>query len=106
MAAGDLGRDEPIVLCGFEDYEDFVPELAASNLSRSWGRGDQSVRAIRVSLPGFEPGKMFTSIDLARSLENEAFRGEVIEQIRDKAAPHSDHVRVGVPAVSRRGLRG
>ena len=99
MAAGDLGRDEPIVLCGFEGYEDFVPELAASNLSRSWGRGDQSVRAIRVSLPGFEPGKMFTSIDLARSLENEAFRGEVVEQIRDKAAPHSDHVRVGVPAV-------
>src|SRR5436309_5906682 len=99
MAAGDLQRDEPIVFCGFVGYEDFVPELAASNLSRSWGRGDRSVRAIRVSLPGFEPGKMFTSIDLARSLENEAFRGEVVEQIRDKAAPHSDHVRVGVPAV-------
>src|SRR5438094_485193 len=29
----------------------------------------------------------------------EALRGEVVEQIRDKAAPHSDHVRVGVPAV-------
>src|SRR5947199_246454 len=85
MAAGDLGRDEPIVLCGFEGYEDFVPELAASNLSRSWGAGDQSVRAIRVSLPGFDPGKMFTSIDIARNLENDAFRREVAQQIRGKA---------------------
>ena len=99
MAAGDLGRDEPIVLCGFEDYEDFVPELAASNLSRSWGRGDQSVRAIRVSLPGFEPGKMFTSIDIARNLENDAFRREVAQQIRGKASRGGDHVRVGLPAV-------
>src|SRR5438552_3458287 len=99
MAAGDLGRDEPIVLCGFEGYEDFVPELAASNLSRSWGRGDQSVRAIRVSLPGFEPGKMFTSIDIARNLENDAFRREVAQQIRGKASRGGDHVRVGLPAV-------
>src|SRR5437667_1918887 len=99
MAAGDLGRDEPIVLCGFEGYEDFVPELAASNLSRSWGRGDQSVRAIRVSLPGFDPGKMFTSIDIARNLENDAFRREVAQQIRGKATRDGDHVRVGLPAV-------
>jgi len=99
MAAGDLGRDEPIVLCGFEGYEDFVPELAASNLSRSWGAGDQSVRAIRVSLPGFDPGKMFTSIDIARNLENDAFRREVAQQIRGKATRDGDHVRVGLPAV-------
>src|SRR5438874_3968939 len=97
MAAGDLGRDEPIVLCGFEGYEDFVPELAASNLSRSWGRGDQSVRAIRVSLPGFDTSRLFTSIDLARSFEDKAFRREVASRIRREIA--IDSVRVGVPAV-------
>lgn len=97
MAAGDLQRDDPIVLCGFIGYEDFVPELAASNLARSWGRGDQSVRAIRVVLPGFEPGRLFTSIDIARSFENEAFLREVAARIRREAAV--DGVRVGVPAV-------
>src|SRR5690242_13461497 len=66
MAAGNLQRDEPIVFCGFSGYEDFVPELAASNLASAWGKGKRSVRAIRVALPGFEPGRLFTSIDLAR----------------------------------------
>src|SRR2546430_1042003 len=97
MAAGDLRRDEPIVFCGFHGYEDFVPELAASNLSRSWGRGDQSVRAIRVSLPGFDTSRLFTSIDLARSFEDKAFRREVASRIRREIA--IDSVRVGVPAV-------
>jgi glycerol-3-phosphate dehydrogenase subunit B len=97
MAAGDLRRDEPIVLCGFHGYEDFVPELAASNLSRSWGHGDQAVRAIRVSLPGFDARRLFTSIDLARSFEDEAFRREAAARIRREIAV--DGVRIGVPAV-------
>ena len=97
MAAGDLQRDEPIVFCGFHGYEDFVPELAASNLSRSWGRGEQSVRAIRVSLPGFEPTRLFTSIDIARSFEDEAFRRQVANRIR--AETPLDGVRLGLPAV-------
>src|SRR5438876_11184501 len=86
MAAGDLQRDEPIVFCGFHGYEDFVPELAASNLSRSWGRGDQAVRAIRVSLPGFDGSRLFTSIDLARNFEDKAFHREVANRIRREIA--------------------
>src|SRR2546421_988573 len=97
MAAGDLRRTEPIVFCGFHGYEDFVPELAASNLSRSWGGDDQSVRAIRVSLPGFEPGRLFTSIDIARSFQDAAFRREVAGRIRREAAV--DGIRIGMPAV-------
>jgi glycerol-3-phosphate dehydrogenase subunit B len=97
MAAGDLRRDDPIIFCGFEGYEDFVPELAASNLSRRWGRNHGSVRAIRVRLPHFEPGRLVTSIDLARSLEDAAFRRQVVERIRTAAA--LDRARVGVPAV-------
>src|SRR5439155_1662063 len=100
MAAGDLGRDEPIVLCGFEGYEVFAPELAASNLSRSWGRGDRSDRAIRVSLPGFEPAKKLTFIDLARRLEYEATRGCVNDPSR--AAPTSWRSRTWSTARSER----
>src|SRR5256886_12674157 len=97
MAPGDLRRDEPIVFCGFHGYEDFVPELAASNLSRSWGRGEGSVRAIRVALPGFDASRLFTSIDLARSFEDKAFRQEVASRIRREISV--DGHRLGVPAV-------
>jgi glycerol-3-phosphate dehydrogenase subunit B len=98
MAAGDLHRREPIILCGFEGYEDFVPELAASNLSRSWGGGSGSVRAIRIRPPRFEPGTLFTSIDLGRSFEDGDFRRQVADRIR-AAGINGDGVRIGVPAV-------
>jgi glycerol-3-phosphate dehydrogenase subunit B len=97
MAAGNLRRDEPIVFCGFSGYEDFVPELAASNLASAWGKGERSVRAIRVALPGFEPGRLFTSIDLARRFENEGFRREVADGLR--AVLGGSTVRLGMPAV-------
>jgi glycerol-3-phosphate dehydrogenase subunit B len=96
MAAGDLRRDEPIVLVGFEGYEDFVPEMAASNLSRSWNSG-RNVRAIRISLPAFKPGQLFTSIDLARSFQEDTFRHDVAARLRDAGA--IDGARIGMPAV-------
>ena len=105
MAAGDLSRSDPIVLCGFEGYEDLVPELAAANLSRSW-RG--SVRAVRIRLPRFDPGRLFTSVDIARSFEDPAFRQEVADRIRSAAArefpslaveDQGGGLRIGVPAV-------
>lgn len=99
MAAGDLRRDEPIIFCGFDGYEDFVPELAASNLSRTWGRNHAPVRAVRIRLPRFEPGKLFTSIDLARSFEDEPFRHEVVNRIRTATAGDGASARVGIPAV-------
>lgn len=97
MAAGDLSRNEPIVFCGFAGYEDFVPELAAANLSRAWAGSDRTVRAIRVALPGFSPGRLFTSIDLARAFEADAFRAEVAARIAGALAGGPS--RVGVPAV-------
>lgn len=99
MAAGDLRRDEPILFCGFEGYEDFVPELAASNLMKWWGGGRLSVRATRIALPRFQPGRLFTSIDLARTFEDEMFRKEVADRIRRAASLDGDRVRVGIPAV-------
>jgi glycerol-3-phosphate dehydrogenase subunit B len=95
MTAGDLSQPQPIVLCGFTGYQDFAPELAASNLSRQWGAAD--VSAIRVTAPGFGPDRLFTSIDLARSFEDAAFRDAVAAQLRERLT--GDGVRVGVPGV-------
>ncbi|TMD43215.1 MAG: anaerobic glycerol-3-phosphate dehydrogenase subunit B [Chloroflexi bacterium] len=99
MAGGDLGRDDPVIFCGFEGYEDFVPELAASNLSRTWGHAPGSVRGLRIRPPRFAPGRLFTSIDLARSFEDVAFRREVADRVRTSIATNGDRVRIGVPAV-------
>ena len=95
MTAGDLNRPQPIVLCGFTGYQDFAPEFAASNLKRQWGGAD--VSAVRVTAPGYGPDRLFTSIDLARSFQDAAFRDAVAAQLRDHVS--GDGVRVGVPGV-------
>lgn len=97
MVAGDLRRDEPIAFCGFEGYQDFIPELAASNLSRAWNGGRRSVSAVRVPLPGVQADRLFTSIDLARSFEDATFRREVAGRLR--RAVKDDGARLGMPAV-------
>jgi glycerol-3-phosphate dehydrogenase subunit B len=97
MVAGDLHRDEPIVFCGFDGYQDFIPELAAANLSRGWNGGRRIVTTVRVSLPGVKPDRLFTSIDLARNFEDAAFRRDVAGQLR--RAVKDDGARLGMPAV-------
>ena len=95
MTAGDLSRPEPIVFCGFTGYQDFAPDLAASNLKRQWGAAD--VSAIRVTAPGYGPDRLFTSVDLARSFEDATFRDAVAAQLREHVS--GDGARVGVPGV-------
>jgi glycerol-3-phosphate dehydrogenase subunit B len=95
MTAGDLRRPQPIALCGFEGYQDFAPEFAASNLNRQGGAAE--VTAIRVTAPGYGRERLFTSIDLARSFEDPVFRDAVAAQIRERVA--GDGVRIGVPGV-------
>ena len=97
MVAGDLGRDEPIAFCGFDGYQDFIPELAASNLSRAWNGGRRKVSAVRVPVPGHKPDRLFTSIDFARSFEDPAFRREIAECLRRGVG--DDGARLGIPAV-------
>jgi glycerol-3-phosphate dehydrogenase subunit B len=97
MVAGDLRRDEPIAFCGFDGYQDFIPELAASNLSRVWSGSRRSVSAVRVALPGVKSDHLFTSIDLARSFEDATFRREVAGRLR--RAVEDDGARLGMPAV-------
>jgi glycerol-3-phosphate dehydrogenase subunit B len=95
MTAGDLSRPDPIVLCGFTGYQDFAPEFAAANLARQWRTAE--VSAVRITAPGYGPDRHFTSIDLARSFEDAAFRDAVAAQLRERVT--SQGVRVGVPGV-------
>jgi glycerol-3-phosphate dehydrogenase subunit B len=97
MVAGDLQRNEPIAFCGFDGYQDFTPELAASNLSRAWTGGRRTVTAVRVPVPGIKPDRLFTSIDLARNFEDATFRREIAGRLR--RAVSDDKARLGMPAV-------
>jgi glycerol-3-phosphate dehydrogenase subunit B len=97
MVAGDLQREEPIAFCGFDGYQDFIPELAASNLSRVWNGGRRAVTSARIALPGIKPDRLFTSIDLARSFEDTTFRRDVADRLR--RAVKDDAARLGMPAV-------
>ena len=102
MTHGDLRRLDPIVLCGFDGYQDFTPELAAGNLARLWPGGRGRVHSVRVALPGIDPGRLFTSIDVARWMQADGFRGEVARRIRDAVravAGDEPGLRLGVPAV-------
>lgn len=95
MTAGDLRRPQPIAFGGFAGYQDFSPELAASNLKRAWGGA--GVSAIRVTAPGYGPDRLFTSVDLARSFEGAVFRDAVAAQLRERLT--GTGVRLGVPGV-------
>jgi glycerol-3-phosphate dehydrogenase subunit B len=95
MTAGDLSRPQPVVLCGFTGYQDFIPEFAASNLKQQWSAAE--VSAIRVTAPGYGPDRLFTSVDLARSFEDSTFRDAIAAQVRERVS--GDAVRVGVPGV-------
>jgi glycerol-3-phosphate dehydrogenase subunit B len=95
MTAGDLRRPQPVALCGFSGYQDFSPEFAASNLTAAWGAAE--VSAVRVTAPGYGPDRHFTSIDLARSFQDAAFRETVAAQIRERVTGNG--VRVGLPGV-------
>ena len=102
MTHGDLRRLDPIVLCGFDGYQDFTPELATGNLGRLWPGGASRVHSVRVALPGIDPGRLFTSIDVARWMQADAFRGEVARRLRDAVravAGDQPGLRVGMPAV-------
>ena len=96
MTAGDLSWPQPIVFCGFTGYQDFAPEFAAANLARQWGAAP--VSALRLTAPGYGPDRLFTSIDLARSFEDAAFRDAVAAEVRERIT-ENDGVRVGIPGV-------
>src|SRR2546430_6813427 len=92
--SSDVCSSDLIVFCGFDGYQDFIPELAAANLSHGWNGGRRSVGAVRVPLPGVKPDRLFTSIDIARSMEDATFRGAVAERLRH--AVKDDRARLGL----------
>ncbi|MFN2201487.1 MAG: glycerol-3-phosphate dehydrogenase subunit GlpB [Caldilineaceae bacterium] len=92
QAAGDLGRQAPILVVGLDGMRDFFPELIASNLSK---QGFQA-RAAHIPVSTVTDRRDFNTVQLARALDD-------ANTVRRVAAEISTHLqggeRIALPAI-------
>ncbi len=92
MIAGDLKRQDPMLLVGFRPFLDFYPALAADNLAAQ----GFPARDLTLDLPRPEQRRLVNATTLAQLFETADFRAQVADAIK----PHlHDAARVGFPAV-------
>jgi glycerol-3-phosphate dehydrogenase subunit B len=97
MTAGNLNSDAPALLVGFKQFVDFYPNVVADNLKQL----GIPAQAVVLDLPALARRHGTTGIILARMMEQEVFRAEVVGAIRPYLA---ETARVGFPAVL--GMQG
>jgi len=92
MVAGDVRMPGELVLADVPGFRDFYADLAAANL-RAAGH---AARALPLELPRLPTQREAFATDLARLLDQPAYRAEVAERWR----PHLTGVtRLGLPAI-------
>jgi glycerol-3-phosphate dehydrogenase subunit B len=91
MAAGDLRRDEPVLVVGFPTLKDFHAALLADGLARA----GFSARAAELEVVP-EGRRDVNALGLARAFDDPAFRGQVISQVGARLGADE---RVAFPAV-------
>jgi glycerol-3-phosphate dehydrogenase subunit B len=92
MIGGDLRTEIPMLLVGFDRYDDFWPQMTAANL------GAQGIEAQTVIIdpPMLREYRRVETMRLAYLFDRADFRAQVVEALR----PHlSRNVRVGFPGV-------
>jgi glycerol-3-phosphate dehydrogenase subunit B len=94
MIAGDLHKNDPILIIGFDGFPDFYPQLIADNLQT------QGIPAngIRLGLPVLRQHRFVNSRLLATLFEDPEFRSQIVAAIKAiKMSPSP--ARIGFPAV-------
>ena len=92
QVAGDLRRDEPILLVGFEGLRDFFPELIAENLRRQ----GHTVRTHFLPLELITDRHDANTVQLAYGLEAPTVRHGLGTALRQVVWPGE---RIGLPAI-------
>jgi len=92
MIAGDASQRTPIMVVGFDRYNDFFPGLVATNLNA------QGVIAadITLELPSLRKQKYITSTVLSTLFDDAEFRQELIDTLKPRLGKVG---RIGFPAV-------
>jgi glycerol-3-phosphate dehydrogenase subunit B len=92
MIAGDLRLNSPMLVVGFEQFNDFYPELIADNIACQ-GR---SARGVTLDLPSLRGQRFVTGRVLASMFEAGEFRQEFVTSLKSRL---QGIARVGIPAV-------
>jgi glycerol-3-phosphate dehydrogenase subunit B len=96
FVAGDLHQPGELVLGELAGFRDFPAQMAAANLRRNgW-----PARAVALELPGLPARREVFSTDLARLMDQPAYRAELAGRWRPRLAGVE---RLGLPAIV--GLR-
>jgi len=98
MIAGDLTNTQPMLILGFDGFNDFYPALIAANLTL---RGI-SAHHLKIKLPMKDPQRQLTGIVLARLFDDNEFRKAFISQMKlslESSNIELDGLRLGFPAV-------
>ena len=92
MIAGDMRRDDPMLIVGFQALKDFYPGLIAGNLAAQ----GISATAVMLDLGSLKSRRFLYSHILAQRFESEEFRQEVAKTLKPRLGSAQ---RVGFPAV-------
>jgi glycerol-3-phosphate dehydrogenase subunit B len=92
QAAGDLGRQAPILVVGLDCMRDFFPELIASNLSK---QGFQA-RAAHIPVSSVTDRRDFNTVQLARALDDASIVRRVAAEISTQLQGGE---RIALPAI-------
>ena len=92
MVAGDLRRDDPMLIVGLKQLVDFYPNIIAENLAK------QGVDAahLMLDLPELAQRNFNTPVSLGSMMERPDFRTELARLIKPKLGKAK---RVGLPAI-------
>lgn len=90
--AGDLSRDEPMLIIGFSGLRDFYPHLVAENLSKTGRRA----RAALLPFDLLTARKDSNTVQQARGMDDPARRGRLAAAIKKLVQPGE---RVGLPPI-------
>ncbi|MAU01909.1 MAG: anaerobic glycerol-3-phosphate dehydrogenase subunit B [Anaerolineaceae bacterium] len=92
MIAGDLRRDDPMLIVGIKQLVDFYPNIVAENLVK------QGVEAahLMLDLPKLAQRNFNTPISIGSIMAQADFRKDLVQQIKPKLGKAK---RVGLPAI-------
>jgi glycerol-3-phosphate dehydrogenase subunit B len=92
MVAGDLRDRSPVLVVGFQNYQDFYPQLIADNLAHQ----GIPARAVMLKPQGIAERHFTNSRSLAQLFDTSSFRQEIIQALKEHV---KDVERIGFPAV-------
>ncbi len=91
MIAGDLSRDEPMLLVGFKQMPDFYANIVAGNLNKQ----GQAASYVTLDLPLLANRRFNNAVLTARMMEQAELRNQLVAAVK----PHLGQAqRIGFPA--------